>query len=79
MEFHTTYHLDTSDLDQVLHSFAKQVYKLGVANQLTIVLVLGPREGGWIGNLELQHPWPLFCQVGVLLEDCSGWSDEHYV
>ena len=50
------YHLDTNDLDRVLHLFAERLYRLGAANPLTIVLEFRRREEGWIGAPDIQRP-----------------------
>ena len=62
-----------NNLDRVLHSFTERLYRLGAANPLTIVLEFRHSGEG------IQRPWPLFSEVGVLVEDYSGREVERYV
>ncbi|KAF9648986.1 hypothetical protein BDM02DRAFT_1997045 [Thelephora ganbajun] len=60
---------NSNDLDQALHSFAERLYKLGAAKPLTMVLEFRPLEEAKDRKLDVQRIWPLFCEVGVIVED----------
>ena len=58
--------------DQVFCSFAERLYKLGAAKPLTMVLEFCVVKEVGDRTLDVQHIWPLFCDVGVIVEDYSA-------
>ena len=59
--------------DRVFHSFAERLYILGATKPLTMVLEFIPLEEARAKMLDVQRMWPFFCEVGVIVKDCSGW------
>jgi len=58
--------------DQVLYSFAKRLRELGATKPLTMVLEYWDGDEDGDGTPDVQSIWPLFCQVGVIVEeDCN--------
>ena len=64
------YHLEANDW--VLHSFAKRLYGLGVTVPLTVVLGFRLEGEGRVSTPNVCHLWPLFCEVGEVLEEYDG-------
>ena len=65
-------HSNTSD--QVFHSFAERLYRLGATKPLTMVLEFLPWEEERVNMLDVERMWPLFCEVGtIVVKDHSGW------
>ena len=64
---------DTSD--QAFHSFAERLSRLGAMKSLTMVLEFFPVKGEMPNALDVERIWPLFCEVGVIAEDHSGWNE----
>ena len=63
------------EFDQVLRLFAERLYKLGAVKPLTIALDLPTMVEGKLGELYVQSAWPLFSEVGVIVqEDWSLWA-----
>lgn len=61
---------DTSD--QIFHSFAERLYRLGAVKPLTMVFELYYRKEEML-NVDFEPLWPLFREVGVIIEDYGGW------
>jgi len=61
---------DTSD--QIFHSFAERLYRLGTMKPLTMVLEFYFRKE-MLNVSDVERLWPLFCEVGVIIEDYSSW------
>ena len=57
------------ETDQVLHSFAEKLYKLGAKKPLTVVLGFFKGAEGEEGMPDIERLWPLFCGAGVIVKE----------
>ena len=64
--------LHSSTIDRVFYSFAERLRKLGATKPLTMVLEYNPTEEGVGDTLDVQHIWPLFCEVSVIVKDYNS-------
>jgi len=65
---------DTSD--QIFHSFAERLYRLGATKPLTMVLDFYSSKEEMRNMPDVERLWPLFCGVGVIIEDYgAGWRE----
>ena len=58
--------------DRAFHSFAERLYKLGATKPLTMVLESSAAEEARDRMADFQDLWPLFCEVGIIVEGCRG-------
>jgi len=58
-----------AESDKVFRSVVERLYKLGAVKPLTMVLGIPIIPEGRPGVLDLQRIWPLFCEVGVVVEE----------
>lgn len=65
----TAEHLGTND--RAFRLFAERLYKLGAKKPVAMVLEFLPAEEGE-GNADVQHFFPLFCEVGTIVMDYIG-------
>ena len=62
--------------DQIFHSFAERLYRLGATKLLTMVLDFYSRKEAMCYMPDVERLWPLFCEVGVIMEDYgAGWRE----
>jgi len=62
--------------DQIFHSFAQRLYRLGATKPLTMVLGFYNRKEAMRNMPDVERLWPLFCEVGVIIEDYGvGWRE----
>jgi len=64
---------DTSD--QIFHSLAERLYRLGAMKPLTMILEFYPRKEEMPNLPDVERLWPLFCEVGVIMVDYTGWRE----
>lgn len=58
--------------DQLFHSFAERLYKLGATKPLSIVLKFSPEQEVGDGAPDVRRIWPLFCRVGIIVKEYGG-------
>ena len=60
---------ETKATDQAFCSLAERLYKLGAKKPLKMVLELSPETQEIYETSDIQRAWPLFCEVGVVVEE----------